>query len=591
MLDVLRTPTPLLEPGERPAVPITLEQVEPRFPTLHAMGVFWTFIRGMLWRRITRRTDIQLTALSLRVMIERLGGLWIKVGQLLSLRSDIFPDAVCRELGRLQYQAQGFPFAAAKATIEAELGAPLERLFSYFEEAPIAAASVSQVHRAVLAENGAVVVVKVLRPSAEAAFHRDLRNIGTFMSLIEMLKFAPHVHWRKGLEALKAMVVEEIDFRFEAANTRRMRKSLREHNVYAPKVFLKYSTARVLVSEFIPGVLMADFIRVGATDPERAARWAAENRIEPKKLAQKLFSSAVRQFLEDNLFHGDLHPGNILLLKDNRFALIDFGTIGSADKSFLLTYRASLIALAEKDYLRAADMTLRLAIKPPGPGVLESLREEIVASYKYWEARSHLSGTNYHERSLAAAGTDSGRIMYKYHVQLTWEFMRISRTWSTLDASLSFLMPQANYMRLFRKYFKEAQKRAMRPRVIAGGVMNAVRKTIGMVEEYNDMLGPVVRKQAILKPSFINAGERLLRFMRTSFRIVANLAIFGAIIGGLMELDHYHPELFHFESQILHELADEELTGEEIWWISLTATILIGWMLRRALRSVDKDPN
>jgi ubiquinone biosynthesis protein len=449
---------------------------------------------------------------------------------------------------------------------------------------------VSQVHRAVLAEDGTMVVVKVLRPNAEVVFHRDLRNIGTIISFLDLLRFAPHVHFRKGLEALKGMVVEEIDFRFEAANTRRMRKSLREHHVYVPKVFLEHSTARVLVSEFVAGVLMSDFIRIGQNDPERAKRWAAENRVEPKKLAQKLFSSAVRQFLEDNLFHGDLHPGNILLLKDNRFALIDFGTIGSADHTFLLTYRASLIALAEKDYLRAADMTLRLAISPPGPGVLEALRQEIVASYKYWEARSHLAGTDYHERSLAAAGTDSGRIMFKYHVQLTWEFMRISRTWSTLDASLSFLMPEANYMRLFKKYFKQAQKRSMRPGRIASGIMGAVRKTIGMVEEYHDMLGPVVRKQPILKPSFINAGERFLRFARTWFKIFANVVIVGAIVGGLMELDRYHPELFQFENRILHELADEQLTGEEIWWLALGAALIVGWMIRRALRSVDKDP-
>ncbi len=590
MLDALRIPTPLLEPGEQPPVTITYGSMDRRYPTLHLIRTFGGFLARHLWRRITGRADLHVTAVALRETIEALGGLWIKVGQLLSLRNDIFPDVICKELAGLQYRALGFPFPVVKEVIEAELRAPMASIFSAFEEVPLAAASVSQVHRAVLLHDKTIVVVKVQRPNAQAVFRRDLRNIGRFISLIEAVKFAPHVHWRQGLEALESMVVEEIDFRYEAANMRRMRKSLREHKVYVPKVFLDRCTSRVLVSEYLAGVLMSDYIRIGHGDPARVAAWAAENRVEPKKVAQRLFNSAVRQFLEDNLFHGDLHPGNIMLLRDNRFALIDFGTIGSYDHSFLATYKASLAALAEKDYLRAADMTLRLAISPPGPGVLDQLRTEIVASYREWDARSHLAGVDYHERSLAAAGSDSGRIMFRYKVQMTWDFMRISRTWSTLDASLSFLTPEANYMKMFGRYFEGAKKRAMAPGRVLSNIVQSVVKTAATVREYHDLVAPIIRKQAILRPNFINAGERFLRFARTWFRIFANLVLVGAVIGGLMELDHYHPNLFAFENTFLHELADDDLTGEEIWWLALAACIIVGWMIRRALRSVDRDP-
>jgi ubiquinone biosynthesis protein len=590
MLDFLLTPTPLMRPGEQPPVPLIVGPMHAPHKTWHVMRAFGGFLWGVMKRRVMRRADVAVTAAELRATIEELGGLWIKLGQLLSLRSDVIDPAICAELGKLQYRAVGFPFEVARAAIEKELGAPLDQLFSRFDEDPIAAASVSQVHRACLRRDGVEVIVKVLRPNAPEVFHRDLKHISGLIWVIERLNFAPHVHWRKGLEALAAMVVEEIDFRFEAANTRRMRKSLKNHKVYVPKVFIEYCTAGVLVAEFVEGVLMSDYIRVGAADPQRTSDWCRENAVDPEKLARKLFMSAVRQFLEDNLFHADLHPGNIILLRENRFALIDFGTIGSCDRSFLLTYKASLAAMAEKDFLRAADMTLRLAIKPPGPGILEQLRQEIVASYRHWEARTHLQGVEYHERSLAAAGNESGRIMFKYKVQLTWEFMRISRTWSTLDASLSFLIPQASYLSLFRKYFKAAQRRNMQPRRLLSTIVGSVRRTYATLEEYQDMLGPIARKQAILRPSFINAGERLLRFARTYFRLFANVILIIAIVAGLMELDHYHPDLFRFENHVLHELADENLTGEEIWWMSLAAAVIVGFIIRRSLRSVDKDP-
>ena len=590
MLDYLLTPTPLLRPGEQPPVPIVVGPIHAPHKTWHVVRAFGGFVWGVLKRRILRRNDPRVTAIELRTTIESLGGLWIKLGQLLSLRSDVIDPAICAELGKLQYRAVGFPFEIARDAIEKQLGAPLDQLFSRFDPEPIAAASVSQVHRACLRRDGVDVIVKVLRPNAPEVFHRDLKHISTLIRLIEAVNFAPHVYWRKGLEALAAMVVEEIDFRFEAANTRRMRKSLKQHKVYVPRVYLEYCTAGVFVAEYVSGVLMSDYIRVGLADPQRTAAWCHENGVDPEKLARRLFMSAVRQFLEDNLFHADLHPGNIILLRENRFALIDFGTIGSCDASFLLTYKASLAAMAEKDFLRAADMTLRLAIKPPGPGILEHLRQEIVASYRKWEARTHLQGVDYHERSLAAAGNESGRIMFKYKVQLTWEFMRISRTWSTLDASLSFLIPQASYLSLFRKYFKTAHRRAMRPRQLVSSVVASVRRTYATLQEYQDMLGPIVRKQAILRPSFINAGERFLRFARTYFKLLANVILAIAVIAGFMELDHYHPELFQFENHILHELADEELTGEEIWWLALAGALVVGFILRRSLTSVDKDP-
>jgi ubiquinone biosynthesis protein len=455
-------PTPLAQASERETVEITEPQPESRWYSLRVVRRFAHFLLLRWWLRLIGRYDKDASAVRLRKVFEESGGLWIKMGQLLSLRSDIFSAAICRELSKLQYRAQGFPIHFVRQTLHQELGPDLDQVFEYFDAKPIAAASVSQVHIAVLRKPKVRVAVKIIRPDAAESFSRDLRNIRRVISILELFRVAPHIRWRDASWELEQMVREELDLRYEASNTHRMRKVLRNHLVYAPRVFFNYSGKQVLVTEFIAGVLMSDFIQIGQQDPVRLANWCQANEVNPRKVGRRLFLSGMRQLFEDNLFHADLHPGNIILLRNNRFALIDFGTIGQSERDFLSKYIASLRALAVHDYAKAADYTLSMAIRPPPMQQMQQLRAELVRSYRYWESRTHLHGIGYHERSLAAAGGDSGRIMFKYQVQLSWAFMRISRTWATLDASLSFIMPTANHMKLFQTYFRKASKRRNR---------------------------------------------------------------------------------------------------------------------------------
>jgi ubiquinone biosynthesis protein len=587
MLDEFDLPTPLLQARERAPVEISAALDAPRWPALRLAGVFGRYLLTNLRLRCLRRLEPDDRARRLRQAFEELGGLWIKIGQLISLRTDILSEAVCRELSGLQYRAQGFAFSEVQAIVQASLGQPLAAVFSHFEEAPLAAASISQVHRAVLAGSGVTVAVKVLRPHAAQAFGRDLALIGRFIGLLEFFKITPHVHWRKALWELQQMVTEELDFRYEAANTRRMRKNLKAHGLYVPKVFVQHSGQHVLVSEFVSGVLMSDFIRIGQHDPERLSAWCSANRVSPRKLGRRLFESAMTQMFEDNLFHADLHPGNILLLRGSRVALIDFGTIGSSDRSFLITYKASLAALAEKDYLRAADLTLRLAIEPPPASQLESLRAEMVRGYKHWEGRTHLQGLGYHDRSLAAAGADSGRIMFEHQVQLSWQNLRISRTWGTLDASLSFLLPEANYMKLFTGYFKKAQARRLTPRRLLAGLVGGLTRTTASVEEYREMLGPVVRKQVLLAPRIANVPQRVIQLMQTVFRIAFVFLMVSLAFGSLLLIHRFHLDLLWFHSPLLSELADEALEPKEIWIFSLIFLTGIAFTLRRAVKKLE----
>jgi ubiquinone biosynthesis protein len=429
--------------------------------------------------------------------LEELGGLWIKAGQLLSLRVDLFSEPVCQELSKLQYRAIGFPPELARTIIETELGCPLEQVFASFDDLPLAAASVSQVHWAVLRRKQVLVAVKVQRPNVQQIFQRDLVLLQWLVRLLIRLRVMPHMRLHDAMWELEQIVKEETDYRYEASNMRRMKKTLKSYKVYIPKVFTKHSTDKLLVMEYIDGALMSDFIAMQEQDPLRLATWLSTNNIEPKRVGTRLFLSTMRQVLEDNLFHADLHPGNIVLLRHSRIALIDLGTIGAVPRQVLHIYILGMSALATGDFERAVDYTLHLATHLPLLNLTE-LREQLVRSYREWEARTHLTQLPYHEKSLAAAGAASSKVLAAYKVQLSWAFMKIGRTWTTLDASLNYLIPNADYVKLFQKYHSEAERRARTWANIYRRVRETTHAISDTLNEYNLLLAPVIRRQTLV---------------------------------------------------------------------------------------------
>jgi len=338
VLDPELIPSQLLAPSETTQVRIVPLRKTGRLETLRLFRRIIGFGFVMLWARFARRATPAERAILVRDFLEDLGGLWVKAGQMMSLRTDIFSEEVVDQLAQLAYRAHGFAPELARQIVEESIGGPIDKEFASFEELPFAAASISQVHRARLRRDGTLVVVKVQRPGIVALLERDLRAIKTVTRLARHIPGATHVPWDGLVKELRRVFTEEVDYRFEISNLRRMRKTLREHNVYVPKVFRRVSGRQIIVMELVDGVLMSDYSRVSASDPARAERWCNENNVVPRKVGSRLMRSFYRQMFEDNVFHGDLHPGNIVLLRDSRFALIDLGSIGMLEKKFLEYY-------------------------------------------------------------------------------------------------------------------------------------------------------------------------------------------------------------------------------------------------------------
>ena len=324
-------------------------------------------------------------------------------------------------------------------------GASIEDLFEEFEPLPFAAASVAQIHMARLTGQSVWVAVKVQRPYLGESFHREMSFVRGLVAIIRRLWFVPNLHWDEMLWELNQILAEELDFRFEAASTQRMRANLREHAIYVPKVFLRYSSKRVLVTEFISAVLMADFIRTLHTDPLRVEAWCRANNFNMRRVGRRLYNSMWRQMLEDNLFHGDMHPGNIILLRDSRIALIDFGSTGALEREYQKKYQMLIRAMADTDFAKAADLLFMLSGALP-PKDLNEVKQKLIRAFRSWYLRAYANGLPYREKSMTNVANDLIKILFQHECSADWSFLRITRAQETLDQSLMHLHPNANYV-------------------------------------------------------------------------------------------------------------------------------------------------
>ncbi len=283
-----------------------------------------------------------------RALIE-LGPIHVKFGQVLSTRRDLLPADIADELALLQDQVPPFPGSQAQRIVEAELGAPIGELFAAFDPEPLASASIAQVHAARL-KNGREVVVKVVRPGIERKIDRDLDLLAAIAALAER-------YWDEGERIRPAAIVAEfaqvlhgeLDMQREAANASQLRRNLNPGGeIYIPEIYWEYCKDRVLTMERVFGLPLRD--------PDDLRRRG----FDLKKLASRGVRLLYTQVFRDNLFHADLHPGNLLVAPDHpedpTFIALDFGIVGSLSPHDLAYLGDNFMAMFNREYRRIAEL-------------------------------------------------------------------------------------------------------------------------------------------------------------------------------------------------------------------------------------------
>jgi ubiquinone biosynthesis protein len=386
----------------------------------------------------------------LREMLEELGPTFVKFGQLLSMRPDVLPPDIIAELRSLQDDVRPFPFEAARQTIEEELEQPIERLFLEFEETPMAAASIGQVHRAVL-PNGHRVAVKVQRPGAPRQIEADLSLLhqaaGIAKDRVRALDF---IDSHELVEEFARAIRQELDYRLEGRNAELFRRNFAGHpHVRIPRVYWTYTRNRVLVLEYLEGTQVADVDELSLTIEER------------RRLAYLMTEAWMTMIFKHGFFHGDPHPANILVLeRPDQIGLVDFGLAGKLTDSDITKATRLFIDAANENVDVLPKRLADLGVSYPREREDQFVAELRELFYRYYGAR--LSDID--PLQVIREGFS---LIYRLQLKLPTRFLLVDRAIATLGSVGIELYPDFNVFEVAKPYARSLMIGRFTPRRVA----------------------------------------------------------------------------------------------------------------------------
>ena len=388
------------------------------------------------------------TPVRIRRVLEDLGPSFVKLGQIASTRADVLPPEVIVELKRLQDSVPPETFEDIRIQIERSLGAELGRIFVDFEEQPLAAASIAQVHVAKLEQEGEIheVVVKVQRPGVAETIASDLDILHGLATLIERAIPESHTYSPSGLvRQFDRAISDELDFTLEAENAARFSRNFEnDSSVRFPRVYRQASAKRVITLERFEGHKLHEAISAG---------------FEPKSLAQTALNAMVKQIFEDGFFHADPHPGNVFVMglpARPCLGLIDLGMVGRLSPRMRDLTVDVMVAAVRKDYDGIADALF--AIGTPSRKVdLEAFRTEVaLLAEKYLGKQLKDIAVSSLIRDLVGAGT-------KYGLEIPTDFLLVGKAMMTVEGIGKQLDPSLDVLEATRPFFLELMKRRYSP--------------------------------------------------------------------------------------------------------------------------------
>jgi predicted unusual protein kinase regulating ubiquinone biosynthesis (AarF/ABC1/UbiB family) len=452
--------------------------------------------------------------------LEKLGPTFIKLGQVLSTRSDLLPPPYLAALARLQDDVAPFPFTQVQQTIEEELGVRLSKAFSQFDDAPIAAASLGQVHRAAL-RDGRRVAVKVQRPGIEEQVRVDLEALHQVAQFLDKHSEAGRRYNVTGVVAEFAeSLLSELDYRREAANLRLIGNNLAEfEDIVVPAPVDGYTTGRVLTMDYVTGVKVTALSPIMRLD------------IDAPALADTLVRAYLKQIVVDGVFHADPHPGNLFVTDEGRLALIDLGMVGRISPMMQERLLKLLLAVSEGRGDEAAEVTAAVCDKLENYDD-QAFRREIalmVGRYAH-EALGNLQvGRVFIELQAACAA---------HGLRAPAELTMLGKTLLNLDQVARVLDAGMDVNATIRRDASALMTRRLRKSATSGGVFSTVLEAKEFAERLpgrvNRVLDALSTSELKLKVELIDEGAVLSGLQKVANRITLGLILAALIVGAAM---------------------------------------------------------
>ena len=474
----------------------------------------------------------------LREMLDELGPTFVKFGQLLSTRPDVVPPDIVVELRGLQDDVRPFPFAQIREVIEAELGLTLEQAFLRFDEQPIAAASIGQVHRALL-PNGDEVAVKVQRPNAPRQIEDDLALLYQAARMIkERVRALDFIDAQALVDEFARSIRQELDYKLEARHAENFRRDFADSElVVVPKVYRDYSSTRMLTLEYLDGIQLVD-LDLNSTSLE-----------ERRALAYLVTQTWMEMIFEHGFFHGDPHPANVLVLDGGLIGLVDFGLAGKlTDEDMARLTRLFIDAATENvDALprRLAELGVRYP-KEREEEFATALRELF---YRYF-------GASVREIDPIQVIREAFGLIYSMNLRLPTRFVLLDKAIATLGAVGVDLYPEFNVFEVAQPYARALMLERFTPARLASRAQKEGRELFGIARELPYQIHDVLQeiRAGQIEVGFVHKGldEFMHKLDVAINRVVVALVVAGGLLGssliGIFATDG--PQIFgvHFLS-------------------------------------------
>jgi ubiquinone biosynthesis protein len=454
----------------------------------------------------------------LREMLDELGPTFVKFGQLLSTRPDVLPPDIIAELRGLQDDVRPFPLADVEKVVQEDLGLSIDQLFVEFEDRPIAAASIGQVHRATL-PNGKHVAVKVQRPGAPRQIEADVALLYQAARIAkERVRALDFIDAQQLVDEFSRSIRQELDYRLEARNAETFYRNFAGHpHVRVPKVFWTYTRSRVLTLEWLDGIQVADL------DP---TQWSLEHR---RDLAYLMTETWMTMIFRHGFFHGDPHPANILVLgHGEQIGLVDFGAVGKLTDDDMSKLTRMFIDAAAENVEALPRRLSELGVRYPKEREEEFLAELREMYYRYY-------GASLAEIDPMQVIREAFQLIYSMNLQLPTRFLLLDKAIATLGSVGVDLYPDFNVFEVARPYARSLMLERFTPQRMAVRARKESLKLGAMALELPYQIHDILEefRDGQIEIGFVHKGlDDLLNRLDVVFnRLVIAMVVAGGLIG------------------------------------------------------------
>jgi ubiquinone biosynthesis protein len=402
------------------------------------------------WLRIPRRpADVRPEELASRLasVLEELGPTFVKFGQMLATRPDVLPTEYIHELERICHHVAPFSGDVSKAILEEELGAPVGQLYRQFEDEPRASGSIAQIHDAVLPD-GTPVVIKVRRPRIERVIEDDVAILTFLAGQADKVEEFQPLRLPMLVDEFARGITRELDFVAEAAYTHRFRQSfLDDERIEIPQVYWDYTTQRVLTMRRLEGVHLSALLA------------GEEGGVSRGSIARTVMDAYLKQFFSLGVFHGDPHPGNILVTERGRVGLLDFGLVGRVGPRLRRDLGVCLMALGNGQFELVAEVLSEIG-RVPEQADVDELRQELVSLLERY------SSVPLEKLDFQSSFQDVMNVVRRYKVGVPRDFVLMGRALVAISGAVTQLDPRLNVAALAEPYGRRLMRQKVSPQSV-----------------------------------------------------------------------------------------------------------------------------